>query len=103
MNQAVAHSGDRSPVHLWLCIRECDRKRLHGFSDDFEASSEGPFQGWIDEEFSQIVTLDGEIIETGAGGDFPLSSLMRLFRMLLDDATQGVCADPLSGIGDLEV
>jgi hypothetical protein len=38
-----------------------------------------------------------------AGGDFPLSSLMRLFRMLLDDATQGDCADPLSGIGDLEV
>jgi len=58
MNQPVAHSGDRSPVHLWLCIRECDRKRLHGFTDDFEAPGEGPFQGWIRKKVSltQLIT-----------------------------------------------
>jgi hypothetical protein len=59
MDQSIAHSGDRPPVHLWLCIRKCDRKRLHGLSDDFEASGEGPFQGWIGKEFSLIQLIRG--------------------------------------------
>jgi hypothetical protein len=54
MDQSVAHSSDRSPIHLWLCIRELDGKRLHGFSDDVEAPGKGPFQGWISKKLSLI-------------------------------------------------
>jgi hypothetical protein len=59
MDQPIAHSGDRPPVNLWFCICEVSWQRLHGFTDDFEALGEGPFQGWIGEEFSLIQLIRG--------------------------------------------
>jgi hypothetical protein len=59
MDQSIAHSGDRPPVHLWLYICKVSWQRLHGFTDDFEASSEGPFQVWIGKEFSLIELIRG--------------------------------------------
>ena len=58
MDQSIAHSGDRSPVHLRLCVCEVSWQRLHGLTDDFEAPGEGPFQGWIRKKVSltQLIT-----------------------------------------------
>ncbi len=58
-DQSVAQSGDRSPGHLWLCICEISRQRLHGFTDDFEASGKGPFQNWIRKKISLIQLISG--------------------------------------------